>query len=172
MNKMIKLAIASIATAVFFAIVASPGKTESCGYSQVDYNPDPNIILTQEETIAEMDLAFQNSLSSYNECLQQRPEGGNSGQVVVASADPNDGYVESLPVRGISGTEKPVDTYEPPVQAQAVPNGAIPKDIPSAEYDTAFQAQVRGIAIAETDPVYRNLLWNEYRKSKGLPQVR
>lgn len=48
-------------------------------------------------------------------------------------------------------------------------NGKLPEDIPTAQNDDALAAQIRYAAQNETDPVKRDLLWNEYRKYKGLP---
>ena len=47
-------------------------------------------------------------------------------------------------------------------------NGAVPEDIPPADNDSAFEAQIRIAAENETDPEIREKLWNEYRKYKGL----
>jgi hypothetical protein len=48
-------------------------------------------------------------------------------------------------------------------------NGAIPDDIPPADNDSVFEAQIRAAAENETDPEVKKNLWNEYRKYKGLP---
>jgi len=86
----------------------------------------------------------------------------------------------------MSGTEKPVSDDENVTAmsddqdianadvsgnapADVINNGAIPKDIPSAENDSAFEAQIRKAAMAEADPEIKKRLWNEYRKYKGLP---
>ena len=47
-------------------------------------------------------------------------------------------------------------------------NGKLPDDIPSADNDSALAAQIRRAAENETDPNKRKLLWDEYRKYKGL----
>ena len=52
--------------------------------------------------------------------------------------------------------------------SQASNNGAVPQDIPPADNDSAFEAQIRIAAENETDPEVREKLWNEYRKYKGL----
>ena len=48
-------------------------------------------------------------------------------------------------------------------------NGKIPEDIPPSPNDSLLAAQIRRAAIAETDPVKKEKLWNEYRKYQGLP---
>ena len=177
MSKITKMAIAI--APIFVIFLVSPGNatsTQECGYTQVDYNPNPREILTREETLAEMDLAFQNSLTRFGQCQNNQNVDVSSSTDSSANtadiADSQNQEIESIAATGISGTEKPVEVVEPIVQASAVPNGAIPQDIPNGDNDTIFQEQVRGIAIAETDPVYQALLWNEYRKAKGLPQIR
>ena len=49
-------------------------------------------------------------------------------------------------------------------------NGKTPDDIPAAENDSIFEAQIRAAAMAETDPNTKKNLWNEYRRYKGLPE--
>ena len=49
-------------------------------------------------------------------------------------------------------------------------NGRTPDDIPDADNDSVFEAQIRAAAMAETDPVTKKNLWNEYRRYKGLPE--
>lgn len=53
---------------------------------------------------------------------------------------------------------------------QRLTNGKIPDDIPAADNDSVFEAQIRAAAIAETDPDTQKNLWNEYRRYKGLPE--
>ena len=53
---------------------------------------------------------------------------------------------------------------------QRLTNGEIPDDIPAADNDSVFEAQIRAAAIAETDPDTQKNLWNEYRRYKGLPE--
>jgi len=48
-------------------------------------------------------------------------------------------------------------------------NGKIPDDIPAGDNDSAFEAQIRAAAAAETNPEIQKNLWNEYRQYKGLP---
>ena len=53
---------------------------------------------------------------------------------------------------------------------QRLTNGKIPDDIPAADNDSVFEAQIRAAAIAESDPDTQKNLWNEYRRYKGLPE--
>ena len=50
--------------------------------------------------------------------------------------------------------------------------GKAPEDIPPADNDSVLEAQIRAAAMAEKDPQTKARLWNEYRKYKGLPQVK
>ena len=49
-------------------------------------------------------------------------------------------------------------------------NRKTPDDIPDADNDSVFEAQLRAAAMAETDPDTKKNLWNEYRRYKGLPE--
>ena len=49
-------------------------------------------------------------------------------------------------------------------------NGKTPDDIPDADNDSVFEAQIRAAAMAENDPNTKKNLWNEYRRYKGLPE--
>lgn len=51
-------------------------------------------------------------------------------------------------------------------------NGKIPDDIPQVDNDSVLEAQIRNAAMNEPDPEIREKLWNEYRKYKGLPEVK
>ena len=66
---------------------------------------------------------------------------------------------------GISGIQN--DSAE---QDLRLTNGRTPDDIPDADNDSVFEAQIRAAAMAETDPDTKKNLWNEYRRYKGLPE--
>ena len=66
---------------------------------------------------------------------------------------------------GISGAQN--DAAE---QDLRLTNGKTPDDIPDADNDSVFEAQIRAAAMAETDPDTKKNLWNEYRRYKGLPE--
>jgi hypothetical protein len=51
-------------------------------------------------------------------------------------------------------------------------NGKLPEDIPPSENDSVLEGQIRQAAIDEPDPELKKKLWNEYRRYKGLPQVK
>ena len=56
------------------------------------------------------------------------------------------------------------------VQGLRLTNGKTPDDIPDADNDSVFEAQIRAAAMAETDSDTKKNLWNEYRRYKGLPE--
>ena len=66
---------------------------------------------------------------------------------------------------GISGTQN-----DAAAQDLRLTNGMTPDDIPDADNDSIFEAQIRAAAMAETDPDTKKNLWNEYRRYKGLPE--
>lgn len=66
-----------------------------------------------------------------------------------------------------STTGAQTDTAE---QDLRLTNGKTPDDIPDADNDSVFEAQIRAAAMAETDPETKKNLWNEYRRYKGLPE--
>ena len=66
-----------------------------------------------------------------------------------------------------STTQEQIDTAE---QDLTLTNGKTPDDIPDANNDSVFEAQIRAAAMAETDPDTKKNLWNEYRRYKGLPE--
>ena len=68
-----------------------------------------------------------------------------------------------------SGAEATGQQGATSAEAQDGNNGAIPDDIPPADNDSVFEAQIRAAAENETDPEVKKNLWNEYRKYKGLP---
>jgi len=74
-----------------------------------------------------------------------------------------------VPGQKEAGNEQPSgqDTGKKPLD-----NGKLPEDIPPADNDSILEAQIRQAAINEKDPVVQKRLWNEYRKYKGLPQVK
>lgn len=82
--------------------------------------------------------------------------------------------VNSVEARGIRGTG-PVapesDTVDTDAAASATTasSGKLPEDIPDVDNDDAIAKQIRLAATAETDPVLKARLWNEYRRYKGLP---
>jgi hypothetical protein len=72
-------------------------------------------------------------------------------------------------LKGSSGAEATAEKGAAATEVQDGNNGAIPDDIPPADNDSVFEAQIRAAAENETDPEVKKNLWNEYRKYKGLP---
>ena len=72
-------------------------------------------------------------------------------------------------LKGSAGAEATANQGAAATEAQDGNNGAIPDDLPPADNDSVFEAQIRAAAENETDPEVRKNLWNEYRKYKGLP---
>ena len=66
------------------------------------------------------------------------------------------------------GDERVATRSTPPVMR----NGKLPEDIPASDNDSILEAQIRQAAVDEKDPELKKKLWNEYRKYKGLPQVK
>jgi hypothetical protein len=66
---------------------------------------------------------------------------------------------------GISGAQN-----DAAAQDLRLTNVKTPDDIPDADNDSVFEAQIRAAAMAETDPDTKKNLWNEYRRYKGLPE--
>jgi hypothetical protein len=96
-------------------------------------------------------------------------------------ADPADIGTATSNLNGtMTGTETDAESETEAVTArsqmqqaepdQRLTNGEIPDDIPAADNDSVFEAQIRAAAIAETDPDTQKNLWNEYRRYKGLPE--
>ena len=163
-----------------------------CANVQVDYSDDPT--LTKGERIHKMDKSLSRSLNKYKLCRQKTKKEetndanenpGAASEEVGSSEDENMG--EAIASSAISGTELPAaedsaqgesennltlqatniknGNYQGGVSAV---NGKLPDDIPSADNDSALAAQIRRAAENETDPNKRKLLWDEYRKYKGL----
>jgi hypothetical protein len=163
-----------------------------CENVQVDYSDDPT--LTKGERIHKMDKSLSRSLNKYKLCHQKTKKEetndanenpGAASEEVGSSEDENMG--EAIASSAISGTELPAaedsaqgesennltlqatniknGNYQSGISAA---NGKLPDDIPSADNDSALAAQIRRAAENETDPNKRKLLWDEYRKYKGL----
>lgn len=83
--------------------------------------------------------------------------------------------VDSVGARGIRGTgpaepeQGAEDTDAAAATTATTGSGKPPEDIPDVDNDDAIARQIRLAAMAETDPVLKARLWNEYRRYKGLP---
>jgi len=165
-----------------------------CANVQIDYSDDPT--LTRGERIHKMDKSLSKSLDNFKLCNQETKKietnvandnSGGAGEATGNSKAENMG--EAIASSTISGTELPAakdDAQEESEDSLALQtinnkngnyqgsvstaNGKHPDDIPSANNDSALAAQIRRAAVNETDPIKRKLLWDEYRKYKGLAE--
>ncbi len=165
-----------------------------CTNVQIDYSDDPT--LTRGERIHEMDESLSRALNKYKLCHQETKKietsnaNENSGGASEATGDSKGENIgEAIASSAISGTELPA--AEDGVQEESennlalqttniknrnyqggvsTSNGKVPDDIPSADNDSALAAQIRRAAENETDPNKKKLLWDEYRKYKGLTE--
>jgi hypothetical protein len=163
-----------------------------CTNVQIDYSDDPT--LTRGERIHEMDESLSRALNKYKLCHQETKKietnnaNENSGGASEATGDSKGENIgEAIASSAISGTELPAaedgaqEESENNLALQttnikngnyqggvSTSNGKVPDDIPSADNDSALAAQIRRAAENETDPNKKKLLWDEYRKYKGL----
>jgi hypothetical protein len=165
-----------------------------CANVQIDYSDDPT--LTRGERIHKMDKSLSKSLDNFKLCNQETKKietnvandnSGGAGEATGNSKAENMG--EAIASSTISGTELPAakdDAQEESEDSLALQtinnkngnyqgsvstaNGKHPDDIPSANNDSALAAQIRRAAVNETDPIKKKLLWDEYRKYKGLTE--
>ena len=165
-----------------------------CANVQIDYSDDPT--LTRGERIHKMDKSLSKSLDNFKLCNQETKKietnvandnSGGAGEATGNSKAENMG--EAIASSTISGTELPAakdDAQEESEDSLALQtinnkngnyqgsvstaNGKQPDDIPSANNDSALAAQIRRAAVNETDPIKKKLLWDEYRKYKGLTE--
>ena len=165
-----------------------------CTNVQIDYSDDPT--LTRGERIHKMDKSLSKSLDNFKLCHQEtkrietnvaNDNSGGAGEATGNSKAENMG--EAIASSTISGTELPAakdDAQEESEDSLALQtinnkngnyqgsvstaNGKDPDDIPSANNDSALAAQIRRAAVNETDPIKKKLLWDEYRKYKGLTE--
>ena len=101
--------------------------------------------------------------------------GTNSDQITT---EPASAFAAPSASNMAGATPQPTPTQNSTTGAQTdtaeqdlrLTNGKTPDDIPDADNDSVFEAQIRAAAMAETDPVTKKNLWNEYRRYKGLPE--
>ena len=74
---------------------------------------------------------------------------------------------QPTPAESSSTEPQPDTTEQDPIR---LTNGKTPDDIPHADDDSVFEAQIRAAAENETDPVIKKKLWNEYLRYKKLPE--
>ncbi len=169
------------------------GEGVDCTDVTVNYIKDPT--LTKEERLRRMDEAFQDSLSKFEYCqsAQAQKEATGTGEAVGSNGYMSAGSAgSSVPSSTMTGTEPSAgspstDTFhanesdsshKPQTleetgsikgKKRSSANGKAPEDIPPAANDDVLASQIRHAAENEQDPVKKKLLWNEYRKYKGLP---
>ena len=171
-------------TSASFSRASEAGSEQDCSEAGVDY--DKSSGKTKDEIIAEMDQALYESLNRYDGCVSQKNNsassgggggdgaaGGSAGGSGMSSA--SSGIEGSEPLPSQNQAEQPAKTVEgeetqSPVtpQQETLANGKVPEDIPPADNDNILQKKIRAAAMNEPDPVKRELLWEEYRKYKGL----
>jgi hypothetical protein len=122
---------------------------------------------------------------------REGPEGPDSGSASASGLEGDGDSVEARPgSRSQASSDIAGDEPELPPAQQAgaaaegdervatrstpsvMRNGKLPEDIPASDNDSILEAQIRQAAVDEKDPELKNKLWNEYRKYKGLPQVK
>ena len=165
-----------------------------CANVQIDYSDDPT--LTRGERIHKMDKSLSKSLDNFKLCNQETKKietnvanDNSDGAGEEAGNSKTENMGEAIASSTISGTELPAakdDAQEESEDSLALQtinnkngnyqgsvstaNGKHPDDIPSANNDSALAAQIRRAAVNETDPIKKKLLWDEYRKYKGLTE--
>jgi hypothetical protein len=99
------------------------------------------------------------------------------GTTPSPASDPNSAMAGSAtPAAATPGGDQPGTSGSAAVSSDAaqpatkLTNGKIPDDIPEADNDSVFEAQIRAAALAEPDPEIQKNLWNEYRRYTGLPE--
>ena len=102
--------------------------------------------------------------------------GTNFDQTTMTEPAPNFAAPSASTMAGTTPQPTPAETNTSAAQTDAteqdltLTNGKTPDDIPDADNDSVFEAQIRAAAMAETDPDTKKNLWNEYRRYKGLPE--
>ena len=172
---------------------AELSKARECTVIELEPEVDPN--LTNQENIQRLTEQFFESVNTVQHCEQPNDSaaGGGAGGGATASSDLSGSEAvisevpqavsESTSDAELSSIQEDIDkalgnssgSTSDEVGASASAemkdgnNGALPDDIPPADNDSVFEAQIRAAAENETDPEVKKKLWNEYRKYKGLP---
>ena len=168
------------------------GEGVDCTDVTINYVEDPT--LTQEERLRRMDEAFQESLSKFEYCQSSQAQkeaaggesvgsggnmsGGSTGSSVASSTMSGTEPSASSSSSGALNTEEQDSLQQSKTidesggakgNKMSSANGKTPEDIPPAANDDVLAAQIRHAAENEQDPAKKALLWDEYRKYKGLP---
>lgn len=173
-------------------------KTSDCTKLEIEVQIDPS--RSREENLERLTQEFYEALNQVEHCNDGSgggsagAGGGTSGSGASGENMTGSEGTASSSIQGTSpklsdqtkvettdtqtGSETNTSESETDVEQavgnvsspQPSSNGKVPDDIPPADNDSIFAAQIRAAAEAETDPVTRAKLWNEYRKYKGLPE--
>lgn len=76
-----------------------------------------------------------------------------------------------VPDSGLAVQEKNITSTKEGTPIEAMANGKVPDDIPPGQNDSILEAQIRAAAEVESDPVKKAMLWNEYRRYKGIKVI-
>ncbi len=150
-------------------------------------------LLTREENIARHDQALLESLNNAEACRNTANAAATAGESAGGGGGGGSGEaagletaVESVPVSDVQGDipasalprESAENKREDETTAAIQPDrrrnstnasGKLPEDIPPAANDDIIAKQFREAAMAATDPVVKQELWDEYRRYKNLP---
>jgi hypothetical protein len=100
----------------------------------------------------------------------QSGDGGSSGlpgsETDGDGARTGGGVADAPPMPGSASTIPGNRSRSTPQPPSAV--GPVPDDIPDGQDDDIIARQLREAAMAETDPVLKERLWDEYRRYKGI----
>ena len=175
---------------------AELSKTRDCTVIEVEPEVDPN--LTTQENIQRLTEQFFESVNTVQHCEPPSDSaagggagGGAGGATASSDLSGSEAVISEVPQAvsestsdaELSSIQEDIDkalgnssgSISDEVGASASAemkegnNGALPDDIPPADNDSVFEAQIRAAAENETDPEVKKKLWNEYRKYKGLP---
>ena len=171
---------------------AELSKTRDCTVIEVEPEVDPN--LTTQENIQRLTDQFFESVNTVQHCeppSDSAAGGGAGGATASSDLSGSEAVISEVPQAvsestsdaELSSIQEDIDkalgnssgSTSDEVGASASAemkegnNGALPDDIPPADNDSVFEAQIRAAAENETDPEVKKKLWNEYRKYKGLP---
>ena len=167
-------------------------KTRDCTVIELEPEIDPN--LTTQENIQRLTEQFFESVNTVQHCeppSETASSGAGGGATASSDLSGSEAVLSDSPkasaesvgdselsaiqqdiekaLSDSSNTSSENDSGSAVAEAKDGNNGALPDDIPSADNDSVFEAQIRAAAENETDPDVRKNLWNEYRKYKGLP---
>lgn len=163
-------------------------KTRDCTVIELRPEIDPN--LTNQENLERLTQQFFQSVNTVQHCDppdEALSAGDSEGGGAAVSSDlagteaategPNGEDNQPAEDAGLSAIQSEIsEALQASGQISAAKNtkrqdgnnGAFPNDIPPADNDSVFEAQIRAAAESEPDPDVKKNLWNEYRKYKGI----